>query len=905
MIQRVSQELQLNTKEQVQARSAQIGNVAPDFNKFGTSGVEVAASVNESTGSRILSRLAQTGAKLAQQGVQQSMTEAYLDGVAKVGTIKSEEELDGNILMRDWQVAGYRDTVGRIAAADREAQIAADMPKLREQSPEKFAEYLAENRKALMAQFEGMSIQARESTFAQQMMVERSAIRKHATEHYKFGVETEQKSIKTALDVSIAALNNAKGDASSYDAATKATFATAFSSIAANQRLPQNVKGKMIAEFATYALESDNQALYQMIQNTAVPMGDGEAPLASLMSWEENTQLSKAFAASMKRTEAFRAADFMDRTAKYKADWDDPDTPLMPVEAVRSHLADGIQRGLVSADQYQSLMNDYYEKSSKKQASSSLAQAYAAGDQQGMLRLGKTGQEGLEAYIETIGRKMSLPQVVDSLFTIGAQTGQGNAFRKAGELMTPAFAQIGNNDKIDPANAASISQTLARFDKLEKDGNAGAFHQFLSAFDPEVQAKITYMRDNLAKGNEPTAAIAAATVRVLEDQKLTPAVRAELAASNGKEIIAAVNELEPRSIWSTITTGVQSLWSADAANTMALTTRRQWWENEDRVNEVMAGSRLAVMEKMTEISNANPHMNIKSVRSMALADVAGRTVETEWGPLVVPKGFTPQRFFKVGNDVGTERIASALQEHIKAQPGNRVAFSIGSQGQLMFQELNEQGRPASAKRILDTGSVAPMVQAQRQKQADAYRLDHGEGVTRKAGNVSVTYNGDNTVNVDNSWMRRVRDDLVGHEGIRDTVYMDKDGNATVGVGILVQHNKGGKPGAIKPDANGKVTPAQINESFLRESDRAAGAAVRVMSNTGLRNESAFKLYTSLAYQSGIGFSQIKPYQPLMQAISKRDLNSAVTALKQSPAYAKSQPERQQYYINMLQAAMKG
>lgn len=907
MVDRVSQELQINASEKVQARGSQANYVGPDADKYATSGVMKVASVDDSVGSRILARLAATGDKLAGQAVERSMSEAYLDGVAKAGTIQSEKELQGDVLMRDWQVAGYRDTMGRIASADREAQIATDMPRLREQSPEKFAEYLAENRKALMSQFEGMSIEARKSTFSQQMMVERSAVRKHATEHYKFGVETEAKSIKTAVDVSIAALNGAKDNKSAYDAATDATFATAYSAIVVNPKLPNQMRGKMLAEMATYALESDNQALYEKIHNTVVLHADGrEAPMSSLMSWDDNVSLSKAFGASMKRTEAFRAADYMDRTAKFKADWDSPNTPLMPLEAVRAHLAEGIQRNLVSADQYQSLMNDYYEKSAAKQSSSSLAQAYASGDQSGMLSLGKTSQEGLNAWVETMGRKMSLPQVVDNLFTIGAQTGQGNAFRKVGELLTPAFAQIGNNDKIDPANAVAISQTLQRLDKVEQGGQSGAFHQFLSAFDPEVQAKITYMRDNLRKGNDPTTAIAAATARVLEDAKMTPAMRAELAGANAKEIVKSVQELEPRGMFDTAVLGVKSLFSPEAANELALTTRRQWFENEDRVQEVMAGAKLAVAQKMTDISNANPHMAVSSVRSMALADVANRTVKTEWGPLVVPNGFTPQRFFKVADNVGTERIGAALQEYIKPAPGNRVAFSIGVAGQLMFQELNEAGKAAAPKRILDVNSVAPMVQDQRQKQADTFRMDHGDGVTKDVNGVKVQYNGDNTFAVDNGWVRRFRDNLVNHEGVRGEVYKDEQGNEIVGIGTLVRQ-AGSKVnvGYIKPDASGKVSSQQINDAFMRQSDRAVNAAKRAQGITGVRNEASFQFYAELAYQRGPGFAALKEYQPLLQAVRAKDYPAAEAVFKTLGVYKNSQEARRQHYLNSLKLALKG
>jgi GH24 family phage-related lysozyme (muramidase) len=282
-------------------------------------------------------------------------------------------------------------------------------------------------------------------------------------------------------------------------------------------------------------------------------------------------------------------------------------------------------------------------------------------------------------------------------------------------------------------------------------------------------------------------------------------------------------------------------------------------------------------------------------------------VPTDWGPLVVPKGFSIQRYFGVGQDVGAERIGAALSEFIKpVTPDGRMAFRIGVNGELMYQELNAKGRPAAPAHTLDPKAVAPMVQTQRDRITESFKLDHGEGVTVDKGGIKLTFNGDNTANVDNGWMRRLRQDLVNHEGVRDTVYKDSEGNDIIGVGFLVKHSKTDmRPQSIKVGPDGKVTPAQIQETLMRETDRAAQTATRIMGGTGMRSEAAFKLYSSLAYQSGNGFTKLKAYEPLMRAIVSKDANAAQEALKASPAYRLAHPERQQYYLTNLIAAMKG
>jgi hypothetical protein len=878
VVQRTSQELNIQTAAPIMAQQTAVGNATPDPSKFMTNKVfDAPVDTDMGLGTRILQTVLKAGDKMMEQKIQQNRQEAYLDGVAKAGTVKSEEELDASPLMRDWQVAGYRDTMGRITAADTEAQIAADMPKMREVAPEKFAEYLAEKRKALVSSWEGMTMSTRQAMFSQQMLNERAWIKKHQVEHYKFGIESETRSIKSAVDTSLASLESAKSDATAYGTQTDATFGVVYSSIVANPKLPIATKGKLLAEMATYALESDHQKLYSMMHQKAVPMPDGsEKPMSSLMSWDDDVALSKAFRQSEQRTEAFRAADYVDRTAKMEADWANPASPLQPISEVRAHLDEGIQRKLVSADQYQSIMKQYYEKSEKKLVQSNLAQAYIAGDSNEYLRLGKTSDEALEAYVDTLGRKMQLPQVVDNLLTIGNRTGQGNAFRKVGQLMAPAFAQIGNNDKIDPANAVAVSGVLQRIQQAETDGKAGAFHQFLSSFDPEVQAKVTYMRDNLAKGNDPTTAISAATARVLEDAKLTPAVRAELTAAKAKEITAAVADLEPVGIWGKGWLLAKSMLSPTkqgretASASLTLSTSQGWFENDDRVAQVMASTKLAVAQSMDEVAKANPHMAIGSVRSMALADVSSRSVPTSWGPMIVPKGFSPQRYFGVKDNVGVERIGAALDEFIKPQQGGRIAFSVGVNGELMFQELNDRGRPAAPAHTINPRDVAPMVETQRERVRNEFRLNHGEGVSTTVNGVPLQYNGDNTANADNGWMRRLRDDITTN-------------------------------GTLKIDSNSRLPAQAVSAAMVKETNEAAKVAVRIMGVTGTRSEAAFKLFGSLAFQADL---KDKAYDRLVLAVRNKNLESAQKALELTPMYRSVAGNRKQYLMTNLINAMK-
>lgn len=907
MVQRNSQEAQLGSAGSTRLQQSGMGFAQPDADAFAeTRSITNALNVAGGSTERILSNILGVAGKLGEQAVAQSREEAYLAGSAAVGVKDSEEQLQGSVFTRNWAKAGFRDTTGRLAAADAQAKIAADMPKMREKSPEEFAQYLAEQRTPLLASYEGMTLDTRKTMFAQQMMNDRAAIQKHGSEHAKFVIDTEQRSLQAASYVTFNALDTAKSDAETYKAATQAAFMTGYSAIVQNPKLPPENKSKLLSEFAEAALSRDHQALFLMMQNDKITLPDGtKGPMMSAVSFDDQIKTSNLYRESLKRTEAFRATKYMDDQAAMRADWANPATPLMPLDKVRSFLADGTQRNFVNADQYQSIMKEYYTAQEKKAASADLATAYAAGDIGKMLKLDKTPTEGLDAFIKQSGRTMTVPELTSKLMTIGLITGQENAFKKVGEILAPAVVSLGLRENIDPNQAASIAGVLQQVESAKSHGLEGAESQFLSAFSPEAQAKISYMRDSLKTGMDPVSATAMAAKRVADEAAMTPAMRAELSASKAKELNAAVAEITPRGLWSSAVLYTESLVSADAAAEVKLRPFSAWFENPTRVSEVMATGRLELSKKMDSVSRNNPGMSSEAVKSMALADISNRTVATDWGPLVVPDGFTPQRYFGVDTQVPNDRIASAMQEYIKPQEGNRMAFSVGLSGELVAKELNDKGQLVGSK-TFDPKVIKPLVDQQQAKYNQRFNINQGAGMTKRAGDLSVTFNGANSANVEPAWMRQYREDLVDHEGVRDVPYADASGKIvdgkpvqTVGVGVS-SHSK-----YYPKIEGGKLTPEQINQSFIAASNGAAQVGQRAMLATGTVSESSFRLFSSLAYQSGESFAKLPVYNTMLKAIGSNNYEAAHAALVQSPAYRMSHEARRKYYEDQLKAAMKG
>ena len=159
---------------------------------------------------KMLEQLGGNAANMLNKMADIEFSNLYLEGQAKAGVIESEEELQGNPLTRDWQVAGYRDTMGKLALADTEAQFAVDIVKLREKGPEEIQAYLATRREKLMPALGSMSREARAAAAGQLLLQDRAATKTWTTEHAKFIIEQKSQAVHTQWNTSLRTLGNAQ-----------------------------------------------------------------------------------------------------------------------------------------------------------------------------------------------------------------------------------------------------------------------------------------------------------------------------------------------------------------------------------------------------------------------------------------------------------------------------------------------------------------------------------------------------------------------------------------------------------------------------------------------------------------------------------------------------------------------
>lgn len=916
MVQRAEINTDFGSTSKPGVSQSSTGFKSPDANKFRTSNSVGGDAYQEDSIGRILGQVVAIGGKLASQALDKSLEESYLAGVAKAGIAKSEDELQGNILTRDWQVAGYRDTMGRLADADNSATIAADMARMRSKPPAEFQDYLAEKRTGLLDSFSGMSIEARKKMFANVMLNERAAIAKHGAEHYQYIVETESATVKTAYRtqtqlLTAAKQENATGTANEvYSKATEAAFGNLYTSVVLNPRLPLKNKQSLLFEAAQNALVDDHQMLYKKIMDT--PLSDNGGTMGDLMGAKDSYALSGQFLTSMKRTEAFRLAEYQDRSAAMRASWSNPDAPVMSADEVKAFAMDGVRNGAVK--DIEPFMKEYYSASAQKLEGAELALQFQAGDVDGIWKAGKSPEQGLTAWVQQIGSKMAPEVAVAKLVGVYTSTGYAGALRAAGELVAPALQALGQGDKMDAGAAKIMQSTFAMLDAADRGGKSGISAQFLSSLSDNQRDKFLMIRENLRNSGDIQAALSTTVATMTQLETMSPEAKSALLGSTSKENKEYLDALKPVGGFRSFLGKYLPQFLGGSSNELvAARDQTSLFENQTRIDVSNSETRLAAYGELVAVTRANPLMPVAARFDKALARLAARTVQTTTGNLTVPSGSTVSSYF---GTTFADKVGLALDEMTTANPDERMVFRPNTiTGQLGWEALGKDGGVKNSGTI-DPSTVGEVVQRLVDAKADKYKAEMGLGkVTVGKDGSTVQYSGLNSADVEPEWMLALRDNLVGSEGVVGKPMKDlsgklhKDGSPVMVAGVAVSSENKHYP---KVEADGTVTQENINKSFMGASNDLAKDAARIARLNGLDNKPAFLLFGEMAYQGGGGFPNTKfrgtdtlQYRPVITALQQGNSEAALAEFKKTVIWSSSGASRQAHYASLIkQAAIK-
>lgn len=869
--------------------------------------------VGESTSWRnnLVESIAGTAIKVGEKMVGVAQENAYLEGQAKAGRIKSEDELEGDWLTKDWAVAGYRDTMGKLALADSEAKMAEDMQELRTKSPAEFEEYLTKRRNELTPNFASLSREARANMFSQLLMSDRTAIVKHAGEHKAYILDTAQKGIRATSISSLTQLNDmqlsaqlGKIEPKAYLGAVQQYAANLEATVWRNPMFKNEpgIKSKLTAEAIQNALDNDHLEVYEFYRDNVFEGIDGGPKRNVLADLDEGTatKLSKAYLEAKQRTIGQREGALLTQQAQYEAalqngtstaTWDD-----------HSRLRDRLVAGKVlkSADAIANFDKQFFLHANKNDDLEGMAAAFRNHDSEYMTNKNKTPQELAEAQEKLWAKQAAAGKPVGIEAQLGilksaTERGSEVAGKMMGAKVGLSIAALARSDgQIDAQHA----QVLNVFNKMYENANPHQRAYMTGGIPQAQQDRFLSLREAMRDGSTMDIALPKVLAIEANNARMTPQERAVASQVTQAEINKEVADFESQGFLMSLKNKLIPTERNQAKS--VLQPNEMLWGNNTKVEETANKMRSEIIMEANEMRRVSPHLSAESLVNKAAGAVAARTLRMPDGPpLFLPRGMEPQKFFGEGKDLyknlPNEIYAKAVNTIIKpAVAGNAVKYEVALGG-VAYVEVDASGNETSRKGIITPKAVQAQLDVMIEDSNKRSSEIHGSGKTVRHDTAAVNFNGENAAGVPPDLMFQFRDTLVKHEGVRNTVYKDTKGNPTIGVGIA---NKAYFP-KVGPD--GKIDQATINSTFRKASNDAATFGARATQQLGLEgNKSAFLLFSEFAYQGTGG-----TFKEMAQAISRKDKEAALAALKTTKAYDYSQPARKAHYEKLVLAALEG
>lgn len=853
----------------------------------------------------------------------------YLEGQASVGVVKSEEELQGNPLTRDWKVAGYRDTMGKLALADLQATFMQDLVSLREKNPEDLQAYLAERRQKLLPALAGMSREARATMAGQMLLQDRDATARWTGEHAKFIIEQKHQAISTQANTMLRGVFAAQSLARAGEIqpenlteTLRAASGVMVGSMWEDASLPRELKQQLTFETVQNALTQGGVEFYDYLRDTAIPdqLLGGKASTASTLisrlTPEQQQKLATAYVEANQKTKAARGHLALETVANIQAQID-AGQYTGTFDTLKSQLLPILAADNISGDTYRSMLNSFADKQYKGQMATGLAEAGVRGDIQYAYSLGKGPEDMIKAMEQTYGKLgMTSAQQMMSFATAG-DNGLPGAYKKVGEYLGATLSQvIGSKDgTVLPQHMANLRAIFDRMEKSEKAGNTTTRTETLAGLgeDQRIFAERVYRatRSTQDGGNGDTLDYAIAWARDLQEKEtaLTPAARAAKASNQAAEANKAIDGLESRGLIGSLWLGAKALFSSNAQVEQkllpadAVYKSQTWFGSSPTVQFYSEQARGALRDEFNHVSLLRPFATQDEILTVAKANVAGRTITVGQFPLFMPRGVDLQQTFGVGPG-NQAAIGKALDGILQSTVKDSRWQMLYSQGRLYAQEIDKDGARVGNGMFISPDQVKTRIAEDTAKESKAANERFGSGKTVQMDNLSVKYSGWNNAGVQNDWMLDFRDNLVKNEGVRSVVYKDSVGRNTVGVGVAE-----GNPNYPKPGPDGKITSEQASASFVGATEDAARAGASIAKRVGVDNKAGFMLMSELAYHSGTNFLFRKDgpgdeNRAFVRAVRAGDPLAAVEAFKGTAAYRVSGDTRREHYVALIHQAMR-
>lgn len=845
----------------------------------------------------------------------------YLEGQAKAGIIESEDEIQGNPLTRDWELAGYRDTMGKLAIADQKAQFQADIGRLRTLGKADFEEYMTKRRQDFLPDFHSMSRDQQAALAGQMALQDRADTRTWAAEHTKYIIEEKSAAVGTLWNTALQGIHTAQTQfalgelpKAALDSQIESTVGNLVGAVWLDQSLPRGVQRQLTYQAMNQALSNDSLELYDFMASTVMDDSEGRrSTLLARLPQEDQDKLADQYRAARTRTSDTRNLAFMEQLASVEAQVADG-TFTGTYNSLTEFLNPLVVRGAISGEKRAGIIKQFLREKQQAEDTSDVAAAMIRGDFNAVVGRGKSMADGINAVDQLLYKTGASPEQRYDTYTRMGLNGIKEGWQKAGQQAGIAFRQYMNpNGEVLTQHKAIIDMTLNNLRKAEQAGDMGARAFLLSGMEENDRMFAERMFNSISVGGKSVEQAHTEALQQAEvEAKLTPSAKAALA----EESIQAIKEItagdQYQNVFGYAWNLVKSAFNdEEAALKNKILPYSSISERDGYIStapHILQKSNMLKRELQLELQRtmlANPYANRSQHINTAMAGVAARTIETEYGNMYIPHGQKIEDLFGVsgGNTALVGRAVSDLAKVSHPDSGSAVIEFNGSN--IQITSLNKDGQVDAANtQVLTAADVSNRIRQINEANDKAAQAVYGAGQTVKTKDGSVTFNGQNTAGVKGSWMSWFREILVGSEGVRTKPYKDASGHS---VGVGVYHTNPHYPESAK---QGKpISQKELNESFKNASDDAAKNAVKIMGKYNIpESPEAIAFLGSLTYQSGPGFAgdgvkqvtpSMKVQQKVLKHISNGEKEKAKKAFESTAAYRHSGESRRALYLSLI------
>ena len=889
---------------------------------------------------RLFEQIGNNAGQTLQKMGDLAYSNAYLEGQAKAGVIASEEELQGDPMTKDWQIAGYRDSMSKLALADSEAQFNVDLADLRTKDTPEFQTYLKERRTKLMPALSGASREARAAMAGQMLMQDRAATKSWTTERKKYIIEQRTQATHTLANTqfkSVQALQNkiATGDAdqSDLEPAMQNLGASLFASVWNDPAYTSEHKKEMTFNLVNQALAQDIVPLYDYLNKTTMPDSSGsETTLLSRLTGEQQTKLSNAYVSAMQATADKRNFARRAELAKDRA-LIDAGMYTGTYEEYKTKLHEAVYNGIIKGDAAESSINNFLDKQLKFGKESTGAQMLIRGDINGLANAGMTIEQGVTAVESTMARnKVPADVRLQTWLDVGLHS-HDVGFKKAGEILSASLRNMKQPDgTVLPQHKKVFEDINTKLRQAEGAGYEIARSTLLSGLGENDRVFAERILRSVDSGVGYDVAIDNAKRAEERENALSPAQRAALGADTFRDASKLVQAEGAQGLLQRWFSSARALLPgnggvvANANKTIrpesTISFRDGVMSDSKVVKLYEQGMRDSLMSELGNVTLMSPGLDAESAVRVAKANLAARTITTDNGPIYLPRNANAAQIFGVGQG-NVAAVGKAIDGLLPPSKENSRWHIQFTDGRVLAQEYNGDTPIGNAKPITPD-IVRAKVQEQMKSEQDYASKVYGKGrdVQVQDGGGVISYSGENKSGVPQEWMFGYRSNLVDHEGVKRVPYpdlskrVDKKGNPIMTVGVGVSSHNEFYP---KPQADGTVSVGELRSSFLNASDAAAAAGANAAKSVSRWNEPGFKLMAELAYQSGTGFMSPKngatgaTYRAFADTLRGQDVEAAKAAFKNTAAWYYSRDpnkpdvltKRQKSYLNLIEQTMKG